>query len=80
MPQRYLIGIPPVRIDILMSVSGLNFDEAWANRIAIDFDGVSVNLISKKDLIITKLATGRPQDLIEAQLLSTTLKDDSREN
>ena len=66
----YQIGVPPARIDILMSITGLTFDEAWGNRVEVDFDGVKANFISRKDLIVCKLATGRPQDLIDAELLS----------
>jgi hypothetical protein len=67
----YQIGIPPARIDILMSITGLKFDEAWDNRVEVDFDGVKANFISKKDLIACKLATGRPQDLLDAERLSS---------
>jgi hypothetical protein len=66
----YQMGIPPVRVDILMSVTGLSFEEAWQNRAIHDFDGVPVIFISKQDLITLKLSTGRPQDLIDAELLS----------
>lgn len=66
----YQMGIPPVRVDILMSVTGLSFEEAWENRVIQDFEGISAIFISKQDLITLKLATGRPQDLIDAELLS----------
>lgn len=75
----YQIGIPPARIDILMSITGLKFDEAWHNRVETDFDGVKANFISKKDLIACKLAAGRPQDIIDAQLLSATTEDSSKD-
>jgi hypothetical protein len=68
----YQIGVPSARIDILMSITGLKFDEAWNNGVEVDFDGVKANFISKKDLIACKLATGRPQDLIDAELLSSS--------
>lgn len=66
----YQIGLPPVRVDILMSVKGLTFQEAWENRVEIDFAGIPVMFISRQDLITIKLASGRPQDLIDAELLS----------
>lgn len=65
----YQMGVPPVRVDVLMSVPGLEFEDAWSNRVAADFDGVPVNFISKADLIVSKRASGRPQDLIDADLL-----------
>jgi hypothetical protein len=66
----YQMGRPPVRVDILMSVTGLTFDEAWKNRVTQDFEGIPVTFISKQDLITMKLATGRPQDQIDAELLA----------
>jgi hypothetical protein len=69
----YQMGRPPVRVDILMSVSGLTFDEAWNNRVEIEIDGLTIPFISRDDLIKTKLASGRPQDLIDAEALSQEL-------
>ena len=68
----YQMGVPPVRVDILMSIPGLSFEEAWAKREMVDFDGVQLPFISKQDLIISKRATGRPQDLLDAQALEKT--------
>jgi len=68
----YQMGIPPVRIDILMGIPGIEFDKAWANRKEIDFDGLSVPFISKEDLIVSKRASGRAQDLLDADVLSQT--------
>lgn len=66
----YQMGIPPVRVDILMGIPGVTFDEAWQRRVIVDFDGLPVAFISRLDLIQAKLASGRPQDLIDAKLLS----------
>lgn len=66
----YQMGVPPVRVDILMSITGLSFDQSWKQRIEANFDDLIVPFISREDLIISKLAAGRPQDLIDAALLS----------
>jgi len=66
----YQMGIPPVRVDIFMSVPGMTFDQAWEHRVEGDFAGVTVWFIAKSDLIASKLAAGRPQDLIDAELLA----------
>jgi hypothetical protein len=66
----YQMGVPPIRIDILMGIPGGNFESAWHNRNDVDFDGLIVPFISKPDLIATKKASGRPQDLIDADQLS----------
>lgn len=66
----YQMGVPPVRVDILMSIPGLAFDAAWVNRVEADFDEIPVTFISRVDLIVSKLAAGRPQDLIDADSLN----------
>lgn len=66
----YQMGVPPVRVDVLMGIPGLEFEEAWPKRTLVDFDGLIVNFISKEDLILAKVASGRPQDLIDADLLA----------
>jgi hypothetical protein len=68
----YQMGVPPVRVDILMGIPGVEFEEAWGRRIEVDFDGLSVSFISRQDPIASKLASGRPQDLLDADLLSRT--------
>jgi hypothetical protein len=68
----YQMGVPPVRVDILMGIPGGDFEQAWKNRNNVDFDGLVVPFISRQDLINSKKASGRPQDLIDADLLSKT--------
>lgn len=66
----YQMGVPPVRVDILMGIPGVVFEEAWPRRVDIDFDGLLVPFISRQDLIAAKRASGRPQDLLDAESLS----------
>ncbi len=68
----YQMGVPPVRVDVLMGIPGLKFEEAWTRRVEVDFDGIQISFISKPDLITAKLSSGRPQDLIDVQILSQT--------
>lgn len=65
----YQMGVPPVRVDILMGIPGLKFQEAWNRRETVWFDDLPVIFISRKDLIKAKRASGRPQDLSDADLL-----------
>jgi hypothetical protein len=65
----YQMGRPPARIDILMSVAGLSFADAWRHRVRADFDGVPAYVISRDDLIANKRAAGRPQDLVDVSNL-----------
>ena len=67
----YQLGVEPSRIDILMSIPGLSFEKAWRDRVTSDFGGVKAPIISKADLITAKLASGRPQDLVDIQTLTT---------
>jgi hypothetical protein len=60
------LGHPPVRIDLLTSISGVTFAEAWAGRVAGDFDGVPVHYIGRQQLLRNKQAAGRPKDLGDA--------------
>ncbi|HSQ17416.1 MAG TPA: hypothetical protein VLM83_06945 [Anaerolineales bacterium] len=51
-------------------IPGLEFDSAWQHRVEVDFDDLVVRFVSRQDLIQSKRASGRPQDLIDADLLS----------
>lgn len=62
-------GLPPLRIDVLRSVDGVEFDDAYAKRVESEVDDVAVKLIGANDLLRNKLATGRPQDLVDAEAL-----------
>ena len=66
----YQLGYAPVRVDIFMGIPGLKFEQAWEQRVEVDFNGLVVKFISRENLITVKRASGRPQDLIDADLLS----------
>lgn len=63
------LGREPVKIEILNRVSGLDFEEAAANSILVEIEGVSVPVISLKDLRTNKLASGRSKDLADLENL-----------
>ena len=65
----FQIGVAPRRIDLLTSVTGLHFDEAYAHSQVVDIDGIDVHVIAREDLIINKRATGRTRDLADAEVL-----------
>jgi hypothetical protein len=64
------MGVPPVRIELLNTVSGVAFDEVWAGRIAGHYDDVPVAYIGRAELIRNKMASGRPKDLADVDELS----------
>jgi hypothetical protein len=57
------LGYPPLRIDILNSISGVSFDSANNNKILGDFDGVTIPFINISDFILNKRAISRAKDL-----------------
>lgn len=63
------LGVPPVRIELATTVSGVNFNECYAERVVDILDGVKVNLISLKHLKINKKACGRHRDLADLENL-----------
>jgi hypothetical protein len=65
----YQIGVKPTRIDILTALSGVDFESAWRRRIEAIVDGESYFVIGRDDLIANKRASGRPQDLLDADRL-----------
>lgn len=65
----YTMGMAPIRLDILLDLKNLDFDECWKRRIESDLGGVTACFISAADLIINKEAVGRHQDLADAEKL-----------
>ena len=63
------LGVKPNRIDILTGIDGLSFEEAWPNRLAQVVEGLSIPVLGRADLIRNKRATGRTQDLADAEAL-----------
>jgi hypothetical protein len=68
----FQIGIAPNRIDILTRISGVEFEEAWPNRMEITVEGRSIPILGKPDLITNKKMAGRPKDLLDVDLLSNS--------
>lgn len=63
------MGVPPMRLEISTSISGVDFDECFRNRIIDQLDGVEVNLIDLENLKKNKQASGRPKDLTDLKKL-----------
>jgi len=71
----FQMGQPPNRIDVLQSIDGITFEEAWAHRVQGMIDGeVSAAIISREDLIRNKIASGREQDLLDVKVLRAAEK------
>ncbi len=63
------LGVPPVRIEIATTISGVDFAECYAERVEDTLDGVPVSLISLRHLKLNKKASGRHQDLADLEHL-----------
>ena len=61
----FQIGVAPNRIDVLTSIDGVTFGEAWPDRQQTRYSDQQVPVISRKHLIQNKRATGRPQDVLD---------------
>ena len=65
----YQIGVPPSRIDIMTSVTGLAFDAAWPNRLTAMFGDVPAPVLGLADMRTAKRAAGRLKDLADLEEL-----------
>jgi len=61
--------VAPRRIDVITAISGVEFDQAYAQRQIVDIEGLSVPVLSRDDLIRNKRATGRDKDRLDADRL-----------
>jgi predicted nucleotidyltransferase len=65
----FQMGVVPSRIDILTSIEGIEFGDAWPNRTVMKIGGVDVAVIGREDLIRNKKAVGRKRDLADVAAL-----------
>lgn len=69
-PDRVIqLGISPVRVDILTSITGVSWDNAKNSRIKGSYGDVSVYYIGQQQLIANKRAIGRKKDLADIEAL-----------
>jgi len=68
----FRIGAPPCQIEIFPEIPGVQFEACWPNRLEVPLDAenvLSANFISAEDLIAAKVASGREQDVADAQAI-----------
>lgn len=63
------LGVSPNRIDLMTSITGVSFDEAWADSAHGTLDGIAVRFLGRESLLRNKRATGRLKDLADAEEL-----------
>ncbi len=65
----FQIGVAPRRIDIITSIDGVEFDEAYKDKIIIEINGLKIPILSFEKLIKNKESTGREKDKLDAKML-----------
>jgi hypothetical protein len=71
------IGVAPHRIDVLTSITGVTFDEAWPRRLEVPVAGLRVPVLDRELLVRNKTAIGRPRDLADVSELRAQAGGDS---
>lgn len=64
-----------VRIDVQTSIPGLTFNEAWPRKATMNYQGQSFYVVSRRDLITSKLAAGREKDLDDSRMLNVAQEE-----
>jgi hypothetical protein len=64
------LGYPPYRRDILTSIEGVEFDDAWSRRLIVSLDQMEVPFIGRDDLLANKRAARGPRDIADVERLT----------
>jgi hypothetical protein len=67
------MGNPPLRFDFMVGVPGGRFEAAWPRRLELRWQGVPVSVVGARDLVELKRASGRAQDLVDAEAVEARL-------
>lgn len=71
-PERIVqLGFPPSRIDLLTSIDGVSFEDAWSGKVEGQYGATRVWYLGRAELIRNKRESGRPQDLIDLEWLES---------
>ena len=65
----FQMGVVPNRIDIITTIDGVGFDDAWLHRKIIEIEDIKISILSREDLIKNKKATGRDKDKADVKIL-----------
>lgn len=68
----FTFGIPPVAIDLMIQVKGLDFETCFTNAVSFEDDDLKIRTIHKKDLLKAKNQAGRAKDIADIENLSET--------
>ena len=71
-----MLGRPPCRVDLISSIDGVTYREAWSGRLPVNLAGIPVAVLGLRELIANKRAAGRPKDLADLALLEEVREQD----
>ena len=71
----YRMGRKPVLIEILTTVSGVTFDEAAADTLTVEIEGMQIPVIGRQALIANKRAAGRAKDIADVEVLEAAIAE-----
>ena len=63
------LGVPPVRVDIITSLTGVDWDQAYSGRASGKYGDVPVSYLGREQFVANKKATGRKRDLADLESL-----------
>ncbi|HVW25640.1 MAG TPA: nucleotidyltransferase [Polyangiaceae bacterium] len=72
----YRVGMRPNLIELLTTIDGVTFDEAWAEKRSFELDGRRIHYIGRRALLVNKRAAGRAKDLADAEWLEAHPDDE----
>lgn len=72
--QVLILGVDPIRIDVITSITAVSFPVAWKNRKSGRYGGQKTWFLGRAELIRNKRAVGRPQDLADLDILARTAR------
>ena len=68
----FQIGVIPRRIDIINSIDGVTFEDAYNDKLIIEIESMSIPVLSKDNMIKNKTSTGRAKDKVDAETLDNS--------
>ncbi len=70
----YRFGFPPMQVDIINTIPGVDFAACYENRLIVEAEDTPINVIGLEDFKKNKIASGRPQDLADAECVTRKKK------
>lgn len=68
-PTGFRFGRPPIAVDLLTSIQGVDFEDAFSESLIQEIDGILIRIIGKRALLDNKRSTGREKDKLDAEAL-----------